>query len=87
MSYLNGQVNTTKETLDLLHSEANVTSSELDTLTDEANQLELRVQDLIQQVYNIKNANIQGETPQFPMLEGNIYAPSSDRNLMIVMSV
>ncbi|XP_037616081.1 laminin subunit beta-1-like [Sebastes umbrosus] len=60
MSYLNGKLNTTEETLNFLHSDANATDASLDSLTDEANQLELSVQDLRQQVYNAKNANIQG---------------------------
>lgn len=63
MSYLSGELNTTEETLNLLHKDANVTRSTLDTLTDEAKMLELSVQDLIQQVHLIKNSNIQGEKP------------------------
>lgn len=63
MSYLNGKLNTTEETLNFLHSDANATDASLDSLTDEANQLEMSVQDLRQQVYNAKNANIQGEKP------------------------
>ncbi|KAM9328243.1 laminin subunit beta-1b [Pholidichthys leucotaenia] len=60
MSYLNGKLNTTEETLDLLHSDANFTSADLDKLTDEANQLEQSVKELRQQVYDAKNANIHG---------------------------
>lgn len=63
MSYLNGKLNTTEEALNLLHSDANATDANLDTLTVEANELELRVQELRQQVYDAKNANIQGEKP------------------------
>ncbi len=61
MSYLNGKLNTTEETLNLLHTDANATDANLDALTDEANQLEQSVQELRQQVYNAKNANIRGE--------------------------
>ncbi|GLD48271.1 laminin subunit beta-1-like protein [Lates japonicus] len=60
MSYLNGKLNTTEETLNQLQNDANATDVSLDTLMDEANQLELRVQELRQQVYDAKNANIQG---------------------------
>ena len=61
MSYLNGKLNTTEENLNLLHSEANATDANLDELTDEANQLDQNVKELRQQVFDAKNANIQGE--------------------------
>ncbi|KAM7367225.1 hypothetical protein PAMP_015142 [Pampus punctatissimus] len=60
MSYLNGKLNTTGETLNLLHSDANDTNVNLEELMDEANQLKLNIQELKQQVYDAKNANIQG---------------------------
>lgn len=63
MSYLNGKLNTTEETLNLLHSDTNATGANLDSLTDEVNQIELSIQELRQQVYNAKNSNIQGEKP------------------------
>uniref|UniRef100_A0AAQ5YNZ9 Laminin, beta 1b n=1 Tax=Amphiprion ocellaris TaxID=80972 RepID=A0AAQ5YNZ9_AMPOC len=53
-------LNTTEENLDLLHGDANATDANLDALTDEANQLQQSIQELRQQVYNIKNTNIQG---------------------------
>ncbi|XP_028254427.1 laminin subunit beta-1b isoform X2 [Parambassis ranga] len=60
MSYLNGKLNTSEETLNFIHSEANATDANLDALTNEANQLEMRVKELRRQVHNIKNANIHG---------------------------
>ncbi|XP_034081833.1 laminin subunit beta-1b [Gymnodraco acuticeps] len=60
MSYLNGELNTTEDALILLHSDANATDTKLDALTEEANQMEQSIQELKQQVYNAKNANIQG---------------------------
>lgn len=63
MSYLNGELNTTEDALILLHRDANATDAKLDALTEEANQMEQSVQELRQQVYNAKNANIQGEEP------------------------
>lgn len=47
--------------MNLLLDDANSTHVNLSALTDEAKQLELSVQELRQQVYNAKNANIQGE--------------------------
>ena len=47
--------------MNLLHSDSNSTDVNLDALTEEANQLELSVQELRQQVYDAKNANLQGE--------------------------
>ena len=63
MSFLNGKLNTTEETLNVLHSDANATDADLEELSDQANQLELSIQELRQQVYNAKNANVQGEKP------------------------
>lgn len=63
MSHLNGRLNTTEETLTLLHSDTNTTDVDLDTLTDEVIQLEVSVEQLRQQVYDAKNANIEGERP------------------------
>nr|XP_020515981.2 laminin subunit beta-1-like [Labrus bergylta] len=60
MSYVNIKLNTTEESLNLLHSDANATDANLDALTDEANKLEQSVKDLRQEVYNAKNANIKG---------------------------
>lgn len=65
MSYLSGKLNTTEETLETLRTDANGASSALDTLSEEANKLELSVQDLIRQVHLIKNANVQGEKPDY----------------------
>lgn len=61
MSGLNGQLNETEESLNLLHGNASVSDTVLDSLTDEVTQLELRIQESRQLVYNAKNANIQGE--------------------------
>uniref|UniRef100_A0A671XBX9 Laminin subunit beta 1 n=1 Tax=Sparus aurata TaxID=8175 RepID=A0A671XBX9_SPAAU len=50
MSYLNGKLNTSEETLDLLHGDANATDANFDALTDEASRLEQSVKELRQQV-------------------------------------
>eukprot|EP00066_Takifugu_rubripes_P007348 XP_003972809.1 PREDICTED: laminin subunit beta-1-like [Takifugu rubripes] len=60
MSFLTGELNTTEETLLLLHGDANATEVNLDSLTEGIIQLELSIKDLREQVYNVKNANIQG---------------------------
>lgn len=60
MSFLNGKLNTTNENLVLAYGEKNLTETGLDALTGEANKLEQQVQELRQQVHNIKNANIHG---------------------------
>ncbi|XP_061617933.1 laminin subunit beta-1-like isoform X2 [Phyllopteryx taeniolatus] len=62
MPYLDGKLNTTEETLNVLQSDVNATDANLDELTDQANQLERRVQELRQEVYDTKNANLQGAT-------------------------
>lgn len=78
MSYLNGKLNTTKETLNLFHSDTNATDTNLDSLTDEVNQIDLRIQELTQQVYNTKNANIEGEKPECGS-ETGFFKPLSQR--------
>ncbi|KAM8907948.1 laminin subunit beta-1b isoform 2-T2 [Spinachia spinachia] len=60
MSYLNGKLNTTEETASLLRGDVNATDADLGALTDQAEQLQRRVEELMQQVSNAKNANIQG---------------------------
>lgn len=60
MSYLNGKLNTTEETLNQINSEANTTEINLDSVTEEAEQLERSVKEMVQQVHDIKNANIHG---------------------------
>ncbi|CAG5927348.1 unnamed protein product [Menidia menidia] len=59
-SYLNGKLNTTEETLNLLHGDANTTSTDLGALMDEAKKLEQNIRELRQQVHDTKNANIYG---------------------------
>ncbi|KAK5604488.1 hypothetical protein CRENBAI_016382 [Crenichthys baileyi] len=59
MSFLNGNLNTTKEKL-ITYKNNNTTETSLDALTDEASKLEQYIQELRQQVHNIKNSNIQG---------------------------
>lgn len=60
MSYVNIKLNTTEEGLNALHASANATDANLDALKEEADQLERRVKELRQEVYDAKNANIQG---------------------------
>ncbi|XP_068995957.1 laminin subunit beta-1b isoform X2 [Embiotoca jacksoni] len=60
MSFLNGKLNTTEETLNLLQDDANATDANLDALTDESDRLERTVRELRQQVHDTKNANIHG---------------------------
>ncbi|XP_051911890.1 laminin subunit beta-1-like isoform X1 [Hippocampus zosterae] len=60
MSYVDGAVNTTEETLNVLQSEVRASDTNLDELTDQANRLERHVQELRQKVYDAKNANFQG---------------------------
>lgn len=62
MTYLNGKLNTTEELLDLLHGDTNDTDAGLDSLAEEINQLDRTIRQLGQEVYNAKNANIQGES-------------------------
>ncbi|MEQ2157850.1 hypothetical protein GOODEAATRI_006072 [Goodea atripinnis] len=60
MSFLNGKLNMTKENLITAYKNNNTTETSLDALTDEASKLEQYIQELRQQVHNIKNSNIQG---------------------------
>lgn len=61
MSYFNGKLNTTEESLSFLHGDANITDIRLEELTDEAKKLEQNIQELKQQVLDAKNANIFGK--------------------------
>lgn len=61
MSFLNGKLNATEETLMLLHGDANGTEASLDALAEDVQQMELSITELREQVYNAKNANFQGE--------------------------
>lgn len=63
MSYLNGRLTAMEESLTQLGNDTNTTDVNLDALTQEAQQLEQTVRELRQQVYDAKNANLQGEEP------------------------
>lgn len=60
MSFVNGMLNTTEKTFDVLHGDTNTTDASLKKMTTEANKLEQIVKELRQQVSDAKNANIQG---------------------------
>ncbi|XP_033845427.1 laminin subunit beta-1b [Periophthalmus magnuspinnatus] len=60
MSFVNGMLNTTEKTLDVLHGDTNSTDANLEELTNQANKLDQIVKELRQQVFDAKNANIQG---------------------------
>ncbi|KAM4615458.1 laminin subunit beta-1b [Polymixia lowei] len=60
MSYLNGRLNSTEDSLTLLYGVANTTDANVDALKEEANSLELSVKELREQVYNAKDSNFQG---------------------------
>ncbi|XP_055009702.1 laminin subunit beta-1b isoform X2 [Boleophthalmus pectinirostris] len=60
MSFVNGMLNTTEKTLDVLHGDTNSTDANLEELTNKANKLDQTVKELRQQVFDAKNANIQG---------------------------
>lgn len=83
LSYLNGKLNTTEETLNLLHSDANATDANLVSLTDEVNQLELSIQELRQQVYIAKNTNIQGENPDCSRETVCFFKPLTNRETSV----
>lgn len=61
MSYFNGKLNTTEDTLNFLDGDIDMTNIRLDGLSDEASKLEQNVQELKQQVHDAKNSNIYGE--------------------------
>lgn len=60
MSFVNGMLNTTEKTFDVLHGDTNTTGANLKEVTTEAKKLEQIVKELLQQVSDAKNANIQG---------------------------
>ncbi|XP_072309819.1 laminin subunit beta-1b [Eucyclogobius newberryi] len=60
MSFVNGMLNTTEKMLDVLHGDSNSTDANMEKLINEANKLDQTVKELRQQVFDAKNANIQG---------------------------
>lgn len=60
MSFVNGMLNTTEKTFEVLHGNTSTTDANLKEMTTEANKLSQTVKELRQQVSDAKNANIQG---------------------------
>ncbi|XP_028305490.1 laminin subunit beta-1-like isoform X2 [Gouania willdenowi] len=79
MAYLNGKLNTTEETLDVLSTDVNTTNTDLENLMDQANKLEREVQELIQLVQNTKNANLHGAMDTI----SEAHAESTDAELRV----